>query len=553
MANPVTQASLQARPSANQAWDETFKRLMSVTGRGNFKNLPRASRFDAILETVVPSRHDPTHEKVLAVVDALVTNGAIRQDEAGQLFDALLMRVSHYNSFNVQGNLDRLVRDVKEAVSAKERSSRGPQIGSLVALNGFLSTLPATVSKGQDDYVAFLGALRLLVTEAPQTEVYKSGSDYFLQTSRQGAQTVNLTSAFDNLQDLWGVRSPQLGTTSVSSLLSPNTRLLLLMVAPFTDSISLSRDSYLGYLLNLYRETLAHRHVDEQTFNEVAEVSRAMGEENVDNLRSTLNFLLTNNQRRHNRHDYTLTPEEERILRYVQQSVSLFLMQDGATPSGALDLTSANMDTSLYTRHRLFINRLMDYLHRAAAMSPDYFTSAVLNPHWLPPEGFFTGHFEIPEPEDLYDWDATGDELAPFVGQAKTESEAPRSLQSHLSMPSLGSLWSLSSRRTVASRPVSRASSVRAATPEDFRELLREPENKNRNAELGLDSLADRFNRTWQTYRQEQEGASYRPRRLTGRVVNGELVSDFEDDDEGSEAGLAGSGNPFAHLCPRGF
>ena len=91
-------------------------------------------------------------------------------------------------------------------------------------------------------------------------EVYQSGPDYFFQTSRQGLQTVNLSQAFKNLQGLWGVRAPTGDRATVSSLLTPNSRLLLLLIAPFTDSGSVSRDTYLGHLLTLYREAIGQAH-----------------------------------------------------------------------------------------------------------------------------------------------------------------------------------------------------------------------------------------------------------------------------------------------------
>ncbi|TKX88048.1 hypothetical protein C5L27_13660, partial [Staphylococcus argenteus] len=130
--------------------------------------------------------------------------------------------------------------DVKEALAQRERFYRDGNLGSLVALNAFLSTQPANVPRGQEDYTNFISALRLMVTEVPQSEVYQSGPDYFFQTSRQGMQTVNLSQAFKNLQGLWGVRAPVGDRSTVSSLLTPNSRLLLLLSAPFTNSDSLS-------------------------------------------------------------------------------------------------------------------------------------------------------------------------------------------------------------------------------------------------------------------------------------------------------------------------
>lgn len=186
-----------------------------------------------------------------------------------------------------------------------------------------MSTQPANVPRGQQDYTNFVSALRLMVSEVPQSEVYQSGPDYFFQTSRQGLQTVNLSQAFKNLKGLWGVHAPVGERATVSSLLTPNSRLLLLLVAPFTDSGSIDRNSYLGYLLNLYREAIGQSQVDEQTYQEITQVSRALGQEDTGSLEATLNFLLTNRSQKIPP-QYALTAEEERILRYVQQSVGLF-------------------------------------------------------------------------------------------------------------------------------------------------------------------------------------------------------------------------------------
>ena len=362
--NPAAVAKFQSQPNNDVEWADVLKRIMALTARNPqaFASQPFANRIEAILEAVVPSRKNPTHEKVLSIVNALLQTQAIRPDEGGQVYNALLERVSKYNSVNVQTNLDRLGEDVRNVISAKERM-QASNMGSMVALNAFLSTLPANVERGQENYTAFISALRLLVSEAPQTEVYQSGPSYYLQTSRNGSHTVNLTKAFENLQPLWGVNAPVAERSNISTLLTPNTRLLLLLIAPFTDGVNISRASYVGYLLTLYRETLGTAQMSERTFNEITNVSRALGGEDSANLQATLNFLLTNRQNRLPT-EYSLTEEEERILRFVQQAVSLYMMQTGSDASAALDETSRNFEPSFYAGNRVFINKLMDYFHR---------------------------------------------------------------------------------------------------------------------------------------------------------------------------------------------
>lgn len=415
--NPQTAAAQQAMPSTDPGWESTFKSMMGLddpSGRRQraFSAQPRSNRFDTILEAVVPSRKDPTHEKVLTLVNALVENGAVRAEEAGQMYDALLQRVSRYNSTNLQANLDRMVRDVREAVSARTRQENSPSLGSMVALNAFLATLPATVPRGQQDYASFVSALRLLVSEVPQVDVYQAGPDYYLQTSRGGAQTVNLTRAFHNLQPLWGVHGADSQRASVSALLTPNSRLLLLLVAPFTESVAIDRDSYLGYLLTLYRETLSQTTPDERTYREITDVSRSgLGEEDSENLRGTLNFLVSNRQQQ-TPQVFLLSPEQERALRYIQQAVSLYMTHNGVQAHQAIDQVAANLEPDFYHRHRAFLDRLLDYMRRAANTNQNYFNSIIMNAQWYPPPGFFTGDFEIPEeagPLQGLDWDETWD------------------------------------------------------------------------------------------------------------------------------------------------
>ncbi|ALE30391.1 pIIIa [Simian adenovirus 16] len=568
--DPAVAAAQQSQPSgvtASDDWGAAMERIMALTARHPeaFRQQPQANRFSAILEAVVPSRTNPTHEKVLTIVNALVDNKAIRKDEAGQIYNALLERVARYNSTNVQANLDRLTTDVKEAVAQRERFFRESNLGSLVALNAFLSSQPANVPRGQEDYVNFISALRLMVTEVPQSEVYQSGPDYFFQTSRQGLQTVNLSQAFKNLQGLWGVKAPLGDRATISSLLTPNTRLLLLLIAPFTDAQSVSRDSYLGHLLTLYREAIGQARVDEQTFQEITSVSRALGQEDTGSLEATLNFLLTN-RRQKLPPQYALNTEEERILRYVQQATSLYLMREGETPTTALDLTARNMEPSFYAAHRPFINRLMDYLHRAAALNPEYFTNAILNPHWLPPPGFYTGDFDLPEANDGFLWDHSADSLfspTRVAGKKESGDELPLSTVEEALAQGSSSLPA-SLRSSVSSRRVSRP---RLQGESDYLNdpLLLPTREKNQLPNNAVESLVDKMNR-WKTYAQEQrEWEASQPRPLVAPVPRwqqrrrrGRGGDDEEEDsaDDSSVLDLGGTGrggsNPFAHLRPQG-
>lgn len=548
-------AAMQSQPTADDSWVAAINRIMALTAgdRQKFSSQPFANRLDAILEAVVPSRKDPTHEKVLTVVNALIENGAIRRDEGAGVYDALLHRVSKYNSVNAQNNLDKLAQDVREAVAQKVRATDG-NLGSLAALNSFLARLPANVERGQENYMGFISALKLLVSEVPSTEVYQSGPHYFLQSNRNGTQTVNLTAAFENLKPLWGVRAPTMERLSISALLTPNSRLLLLLISPFTDSVSISRDSYIGYLLTLYREALGRTHLDERTLDEVTQVSRAFGSDNIDNLQATLNFLLTNRQKKLPV-EYELTAQEERILRYMQQAVSLRMMQENLSPTEALDVTAANIEPSFYANNRDFINKLMDYFHRAAAIAPDYFLGAVMNPRWLPPEGFYTGAYDFPE-RDAYTWDGLESSLD------LTHMDAVRALENKFKdedqRGAEGVQASPGSSRMVTplpSRVTTPAMSRRSSLSGEFMSLVNNASANNKNAMRELDSLTDKLAR-WKTYKREAEEAqaalpTVRPKQYRSR-------SPFPSDD--SDDGMSrpdqylrfeGSGNPFAHLRPQ--
>ncbi|BBF72829.1 pIIIa [Mastadenovirus eidoli] len=518
--NPTALADFQSQPASREDWADTFKRVLSLTKNNpeNFASQPKANRFNAILETVVPSRTNPTHEKVLCIVNALIDSKAIRKDEAGQMYNALLERVSKYNSTNIQSNLDKLVGDVREATAFKEKTNQN--VGSLVALNSFLSTLPATVERGQNDYTSFISALRIFVSETPQTEVYQAGPNYYLQTTRNGSQTVNLTRAFENLKSMWGVNSTQATGTSVSSLLNPNTRLLLLLLAPFTTNTSISRSSYIGYLLSLYRETLGTAHIEEKTYQEIQDVSRALGQDNSENLQATLNYLLTNRPKKLPE-EHFLTDHEEKILRYVQQAISLYMMQTGATATTALDRTSASFEPSFYAKNRAFINKLMGYLYKAAETSSDYFLNAVLNRHWLPPQGFFTGDFDFPEVDDGYIWE---DFDSALFGREQDKKSFSGSIRPHENQD-FQSYQSNFSRDSVSS-------ALGAVGPAPSYSPLQEPRIKNfplLNNEM--ESITDKFAR-WKTHAQEQK----------------EIKEKLQRSDDISGTGF----NQFKHLMPNG-
>lgn len=231
-------------------------------------------------------------------------------------------------------------------------------------------------------------------------------------------------------------------------------------------------------------------------------------------------------------------------------------MREGATPSAALDMTARNMEPSFYSSNRAFINRLMDYLHRAAAMNGEYFTNAILNPHWLPPPGFYTGEFDLPEGNDGFLWDDVTDSLfSPAAighhGKKEGADEGPL-LSSRASSP-FPSLSSINSGRTT--RPKLSGESEYLNDP-----LLRPARDKN-FPNNGIESLVDKMSR-WKTYAQERHEWEERqpkpvppPRQRWQRRKKGAHALDEGSDDSADDSSvldLGGTGNPFAHLRPQG-
>nr|WRQ19811.1 MAG: pIIIa protein [unidentified adenovirus] len=377
---------------------------------------PKANRIETILESIVPSRKDPTSTKVFAIVHALLKRGVIRKDEVGSTYCAILQRVAKYNSLNVQSNLDTIVQDI--AISNSNLQQQFPITASLVVFNAFLKTLPAVIGKGQNDYQAIIGALKALISETRNAELYKSGPSFFLNTFISGSQTVNLTKAFSELQEIWKLKTSLGSALPVTSLLSTNSRLFLVLISPFVDVSSLTPDSYISFIMKLYKGTFVDL-TDNVLQGEIKNISKGITEKDSENIQQTLNFLLTNTRKR-DEIPSPLTPAELMILRRLQQTVKTLLSaRPNLAPSHALDIASSNLEQEVYLSHMNFVNSLFDYMHKAAAFNQDYFMHTVLNKHWVPPSGFRIGEFNIPT-SDNWLWDEE-DDLEGAVGGQEEE------------------------------------------------------------------------------------------------------------------------------------
>ncbi len=221
-----------------------------------------------------------------------------------------------------------------------------------------------------------------------------------------------------------------------------------------------------------------------------------------------------------------------------------------------------------------FINKLLDYLHRAAAMNSDYFTNAILNPHWLPPPGFYTGEYDMPDPNDGFLWDDVdsnvfsplfdhrtwkkegGDRMhssASLSGVMGATAAEPESASPFPSLP-----FSLHSVRSSEVGRISRPSLM--GEEEYLNDSLLRPAREKNFPNNGIESLVDKMSR-WKTYAQDHRdepgimGTTSRASRRRQRHdrQRGLVWEDEDSADDSSvlDLGGRGRGNPFAHLRPR--
>ncbi|AIZ35768.1 IIIa [Psittacine adenovirus 3] len=389
----------------------------SNTAIENFRRQPLANKLTALENAVVPPREDETASKVAALVKELIVVGALRPEEGAPVFSDLLTRVHKYNGSNAQTTINTLLRDIRVAQSEAIRGTDVRSLSNQAVLNAFLSSIPPTVPMGQENFEAFKQTLRLFVNEAPNCVVFRSGPDTMLQVNIRGVNTVNLNAAFSNLQAFWGVvLEGEDIPSSVSSKLSANTRVLMLLLAPFTNATTFSPDTFISALMAIYRDTVsASLETPEETESEITRLAAETGSVGAD-LSQTLGFLLKGKQRQIEA-PRALTPRQAQILRFLQSSLVDRIDANGEDPAAALENIHLSFAPSFYAANGAFIRRLVSYFMIALQHSPSYFREIYANKHWLPPQSFWTqdyGDFfadaarPVPtypaEPED-YDWD----------------------------------------------------------------------------------------------------------------------------------------------------
>lgn len=359
----------------------------------NFKRQPIANKLNALENAIVPSRKSDTADKVYAIIEELVKLGAITHSEAAPIFSDLLIRVHKYNSTNVQTNLDVLVNDIRAAQSEAIRNTDIRALSNQSVLNDFFDNIPKTVPLGQHNYDAFKQTLRLFINEAPNATVFSSGSDTLLQVNIRGVNTVNLNSAFRNLYNYWGVTVDGDSLPSnITSKLEANTRVLILFLSPFTNDSTFSPDSFISLIFSLYRDTLsASNDYVEQTESEIENIAKSVGGDTLD-LTNTLGYLIKNKNAAPSG-SRSLTPRQEQVLRYIQESLIDRIDRNGEEPSAALDNIQYSFAPSYYEQHGPFIRRLISYMQLALSTSPSYFREIYANKFWIPPQSFWTNNY----------------------------------------------------------------------------------------------------------------------------------------------------------------
>lgn len=401
----ATQKALMAQPTMTTVSQSLFpgsewsQRIVDsiVAGRSlesvsRFRKQPLANKLTALENAVVPPRRNETPDAIAALLYELVKIGAVRPEEMGPLYSDLLIRVHRYNSSNVQDNLQTLVGDIRSAQSAAIQSVDVQALSNQTVLNTFLNSIPLVVDRGQPNYEAFKQTLRLFVNEAPNVTVFRSGDATLLQVNVAGVNTVDLNAAFSNLAPYWGTVLDSEGIPgSITSKLSSNTRVLLFMLAPFTNRSTFAPDTFIAQIMQLYRETLADASAaatPEATEQEVRRLAGLPSDRPL-NLVSTLGFLVRNRVTPQEP-AYSLTPRQLEVLRFVQESLADRIDRNGDEPSAALDDLAATIAPSYMEAHGRFLRRLIGFFRVALEHAPSYFREMYSNRYWRPPQSFWS-------------------------------------------------------------------------------------------------------------------------------------------------------------------
>lgn len=413
----------------------------------DFRDMPLANKILELEKAIVEPKKSDTPTLLGTVVKQLVSQGAIYPDEASAVYGRLLTRLVKFNSLRNHNNLASLVEDVQQGQRSVVLSSLSnvPAMSNMVVLQNFLNTLPKTVSAGQQNYDAFKQLLREFVIEYNQfLEVYKSGTDTFLQYNfGPQVQKVNLTQAFNNLSNLWGAKvTNEASIPSLTALLQPQSRFLILLLSPIAMEGYFIRDSFISYLITLYKNTVAPP-LKGQPVQELGNVIASLGP-GYDQLklRQGLNYIVTNQPQEYRPEVPDLTKEEEALLRYIQTLLKTKIAGTNKRLSERdLDNVLMNLNPAAFSGQIDFINKLFDYFRKVIKARPDLMTQIIYDKDWIPPPAFF--YKDVLLPEDLVPVPAprrvaTQQEIVPFPSSTETRVVASRETPSSTALVPAG-------------------------------------------------------------------------------------------------------------------
>lgn len=387
-----------------QAVDRVLKGDVSRRSMTNFRQKPYSLKVIELEKAVVPPKADNTADSISLILKTLIAKGAVQADEFAPLYSTLLDRVKKYNGLNVQQNLEQMLEDVRGAKRALLENQNLKSAANAAVLSNFLLNIPQTVQSGQQNFEGMKKNLKLLSQEGINVTVYRSGSVYFLQAPQSGPNakplTVDLNDAFENLFPYWGamLHSTEI-PSNLAARLSVNTRMLILLTAPFSSPSDYIPDSFINALNILYLETVQDLVAgEENTEREIRQLTAVLPT-NLDgpgDIKQTLNALLRGVESEPPGVNRVLSPREEAIVRYAQKFLTQQIEgeEERLDPILALDQLNLSFPPDMYHAHRGFIQRLMDYFRKALIFSPDYFRQIYSNKYWSPPASFWLRDFD---------------------------------------------------------------------------------------------------------------------------------------------------------------
>lgn len=329
-----------------------------------FRHLPLADKIIELEKAVVEPKRSDTPKILATLVKQLVTQGAIYPEESAAVYSRLLERLVKFNSLRAHNNLQQIAQDVQQAQRSVVMSNllNVPAMSNMVVLQNFFNTIPKTVNYGQQNFDAFKQLLKQFVIDYNSfVEVYRSGPDTFLQYNYGPAvQKVNLTQAFNNLNDIWGVKITNESTIpSLISILQPQTRFLLLLLSPIAMEGYFIRDSFISYVLKLYKNTVIPP-MNGEPVGELGSLIASLGP-SYDQLktRQGLNYLITNKRAEYRPEVPELTKEEEALLRYIQTLLKTKVAgRNGLVTEADLDNVIRNINLAAFPGQLSFINKI---------------------------------------------------------------------------------------------------------------------------------------------------------------------------------------------------